>query len=39
MSVSLANAEPRTPQATTSTGFRQWREKVLKPKVLQLVEK
>ena len=30
----LDNAEPRTPQATTPTGFRQWCEEVLKPAVL-----
>lgn len=28
------NAEPRTPQSTTSTSFRQWCEEVLKPAVL-----
>jgi uncharacterized protein YbjT (DUF2867 family) len=27
----LDNAEPRTPEATTPTGFRQWCEEVLKP--------
>jgi len=27
----LDNAEPRTPQSTTSTSFRQWCEEVLKP--------
>jgi uncharacterized protein YbjT (DUF2867 family) len=30
----LDNAEPRTPQATTPTSFRQWCEEVLKPAVL-----
>ena len=30
----LDNAEPRTPQATSPTGFRQWCEEVLKPAVL-----
>ncbi|GAB2871353.1 NAD(P)H-binding protein [Actinoallomurus bryophytorum] len=30
----LDNAEPRTPQATTPTTFRQWCEEVLKPAVL-----
>jgi hypothetical protein len=30
----LDNAEPRTPQATTVTTFRQWCEDVLKPAVL-----
>ncbi|WP_405721519.1 NAD(P)H-binding protein [Streptomyces sp. NBC_01537] len=30
----LDNAEPRTPQSTTPTGFRQWCEEVLKPAVL-----
>jgi hypothetical protein len=30
----LDNAEPRTPQSTTPTTFRQWREEVLKPAVL-----
>jgi len=30
----LDNAEPRTPQASTPTGFRQWCEEVLKPAVL-----
>jgi uncharacterized protein YbjT (DUF2867 family) len=30
----LYNAEPRTPQSTTSTSFRQWCEEVLKPAVL-----
>lgn len=33
----LDNAEPRTPQSTTPTSFRQWCEEVLKPKVLQPV--
>ena len=33
----LDNAEPRSPQSTTPTSFRQWCEEVLKPKVLQLV--
>lgn len=31
----LDNAEPRTPQSTTPTSFRQWCEEVLKPKVLR----
>jgi uncharacterized protein YbjT (DUF2867 family) len=31
----LDNAEPRTPQATTPTSFRQWCEEVLKPAVQQ----
>jgi uncharacterized protein YbjT (DUF2867 family) len=35
----LDNAEPRTPQSTTSTSFRQWCEEVLKPAVLELVER
>jgi uncharacterized protein YbjT (DUF2867 family) len=35
----LDNAEPRTPQSTTPTSFRQWCEEVLKPKALQLVER
>jgi uncharacterized protein YbjT (DUF2867 family) len=35
----LDNAEPRTPQSTTPTSFRQWCEEVLKPAVLQLVER
>jgi hypothetical protein len=35
----LDNAELRTPQSTTHTGFRQWCEEVLKPAVLQPVEK
>lgn len=30
----LYNAEPRTPESTTPTGFRQWCEEVLKPAVL-----
>ncbi|MFI7423488.1 NAD(P)H-binding protein [Nonomuraea sp. NPDC049684] len=30
----LDNAEPRTPQATTPTGFRQWCEEELRPAVL-----
>jgi uncharacterized protein YbjT (DUF2867 family) len=30
----LDNAEPRTPQATTPTSFRQWCEEVLKPAVM-----
>jgi uncharacterized protein YbjT (DUF2867 family) len=30
----LDNAEPRTPQSTTPTSFRQWSEEVLKPTVL-----
>ncbi|MFK0021547.1 NAD(P)H-binding protein [Streptomyces sp. NPDC090798] len=30
----LDNAEPRTPQATTPTTFRQWCEEILKPAVL-----
>jgi uncharacterized protein YbjT (DUF2867 family) len=30
----LDNAEPRTPQATTPTSFRQWCQEVLKPAVL-----
>jgi uncharacterized protein YbjT (DUF2867 family) len=30
----LDNAEPRTPQSTTPTSFRQWCEEVLKPMVL-----
>jgi uncharacterized protein YbjT (DUF2867 family) len=30
----LDNVEPRTPQATTPTSFRQWCEEVLKPAVL-----
>jgi len=31
----LDNAEPRTPQSTTPTSFRQWCEEVLKPAVLR----
>jgi len=30
----MDDAEPRTPQATTPTSSRQWREDVLKPAVL-----
>ncbi|PRY45107.1 NAD(P)H-binding protein [Umezawaea tangerina] len=30
----LDNAEPRTPESTSPTGFRQWCEEVLKPAVL-----
>jgi uncharacterized protein YbjT (DUF2867 family) len=30
----LDNSEPRTPQSTTPTSFRQWCEDVLKPAVL-----
>jgi uncharacterized protein YbjT (DUF2867 family) len=30
----LDNAEPRTPQSTTPTSFRQWCEDILKPAVL-----
>jgi uncharacterized protein YbjT (DUF2867 family) len=30
----LATAEPRTPESTTPTSFRQWCEEVLKPRVL-----
>jgi hypothetical protein len=30
----LDNAEPRTPENTTPTSFRQWCEKILKPAVL-----
>lgn len=30
----LDNAEPRTPEASTPTGFRQWCEEVLRPAVL-----
>ena len=30
----LDNAEPRTPQSTTPTSFRQWCEEVLKSAVL-----
>lgn len=33
----LDNAEPRTPQVTTPTSFRQWCEQVLKPAVLEPV--
>jgi uncharacterized protein YbjT (DUF2867 family) len=32
----LDNAEPRTPESTTPTSFRQWCEDVLKPAVLSL---
>jgi uncharacterized protein YbjT (DUF2867 family) len=35
----LDNAEPRTPQSASPTGFRQWCEEVLKPSVLSLVER
>jgi len=35
----LDNAEPRTPQSITPTSFRKWCEEVLKPAVLQLVER
>ncbi len=35
----LENMEPRTPQSTTHTSFRQWCEEVLKPVVLQRVER
>jgi uncharacterized protein YbjT (DUF2867 family) len=35
----LDNAEARTPQSTTPTSFRQWCEEVLKPAVLELVER
>jgi uncharacterized protein YbjT (DUF2867 family) len=35
----IDNAEPRTPQSTTPTSFRQWCEEVLKPAVLELVER
>lgn len=31
----LDNAEPRTPESTTPTTFRQWCEEVLKPAVLK----
>jgi hypothetical protein len=31
----LDNAEPRTPENTTPTGFRQWCEEVLKPVVVR----
>jgi hypothetical protein len=30
----LDTAEPRTPQSTTPTSFRQWCEEVLKPRVM-----
>ena len=30
----LDTAEPRTPQSTTPTSFRQWCEDVLKPRVM-----
>jgi hypothetical protein len=30
----IDNDEPRTPQATTPTSFRQWCEEVLKPAVV-----
>jgi len=30
----LDNAQPRTPESTTPTSFRQWCEEVLKPAVL-----
>ena len=30
----LDNAEPRTPESTSPTTFRQWAERVLKPAVL-----
>jgi hypothetical protein len=30
----LDNAEPRTPESTTPTSFRQWCEEVLKPAIL-----
>jgi uncharacterized protein YbjT (DUF2867 family) len=30
----LDNAEPRTPESTTPTSFRQWCEEILKPAVL-----
>jgi uncharacterized protein YbjT (DUF2867 family) len=33
-SAGLDNGEPRTPQSTTPTSFRQWSEEVLKPAVL-----
>jgi uncharacterized protein YbjT (DUF2867 family) len=33
----LDNAEPRTPEATTPTTFRQWATEVLKPAVLEVV--
>jgi uncharacterized protein YbjT (DUF2867 family) len=35
----LDNTEPRAPQSTTPTSFRQWCEEVLKPAVLRTVEK
>jgi uncharacterized protein YbjT (DUF2867 family) len=35
----LDNAEPRTPQSTTPTSFRQWCDEVLKRAVLELVER
>ena len=31
----LDNAEPRTPESTTPTTFRQWCEEVLKPAVMR----
>ena len=31
----LDNAEPRTPESTTPTSFRQWCDDVLRPAVLQ----
>ena len=33
---STHNAEPRTPESTTPTTFRQWCEEVLKPAVAAL---
>ena len=30
----LDTAEPRTPQSTTPTSFRQWSDEVLKPRVM-----
>jgi hypothetical protein len=30
----LDNAEPRTPESTSPTSFRQWCEEVLKPAIL-----
>src|SRR5262245_17980376 len=30
----LDNAEPRTPESTTATGFRDWRDDLLKPAIL-----
>jgi hypothetical protein len=30
----LDTTEPRTPQSTTPTSFRQWCEEVLKPRVM-----